>query len=713
MSRPGPNDTRRPDPRKDLCEELSRHLESPDVRRAAELLRQLENGGTSSASRAMPDLEPSSGALAPRPVGLWSPHQRADGSWIFERPPIGPLGDHHADRASFLRESPKGRFRVCWFGESAAAGYLLAPRYTPAKALAARLGRRYEVLDLARTNEDLAGLVPTAEASLQLGPRAWVIYTGNNWNLLETPELNPSAPSPGGLRDLARALRSGGIEGAIALARERLTHRVEPSFSWLAKRAAEHEISVVLVIPEVDRVGWDTRQPVPWLPGDQASRWHRVLGDGLEALRRNDLSAARAAAEELQALDGGRNPTSHRLLALIHGRNEESSAALRAYRRHVDEGHYTTMGCLGSPQASSFVQDLQRRLATRFGWSVVDLPRCFAEISEKGPGDDLFLDYCHLSGRGIEVAVAATVDAVRALPAAPPIPQRDVPRADSETRAISELGAAIHGAHRRLPLEAGSSHLQRWIHRAIESSPGVVDTLVDLAEARIHPAPEVLTAAQQRNLRSPYRLSLQHGWRWDHLDFDLLAAIRTVLREARSDGEELAARIEHWLIEKHAVERRSRDLSRPPYLWAPVERPFAEAMGRSEGGRRAMFRSLWPRSRFGLVSDGSGAIDLRLTVRLPEISGFERRQGILDVLVGEQTVGSVEVSESWTQGLLTVSSGSLPPGAHALTLCWPPLPAAGDEAREFALREMEGGREADLFPVFGEVFELRASASRR
>ncbi len=53
--------------------------------------------------------------------------------------------------------------------------------------------------------------------------------------------------------------------------------------------------------------------------------------------------------------------------------------------------------------------------------------------------------------------------------------------------------------------------------------------------------------------------------------------------------------------------------------------------------------------------------------------------------------------------------GSLRRVINRVTLRWPALPAHGDQALENAIRRLENGVEADLHPVFGEVFSLVAT----
>src|SRR3954452_25139562 len=108
----------------------------------------------------------------PRPISIWLPREK-DGEQVFERPDPGPLGDHYATRK--VIPAKQARQRICFFGESAAAGYLYAPHLTPARVLEDHLRHlagpgAFEVVDLARTNEPLQPLVATVEAAMQLAP---------------------------------------------------------------------------------------------------------------------------------------------------------------------------------------------------------------------------------------------------------------------------------------------------------------------------------------------------------------------------------------------------------------------------------------------------------------------------------------------------------------------------------------------------------------
>ena len=290
----------------------------------------------------------------PRPISIWQP-RRLGGELAWVRPEPGPFGDHYAARRVLRpRLGPLPR-RICLLGESVAAGYLYAPHLTPAEVLSAQLREvagagAYEVIDLARTNETLAGLAATVEAALQLEPDLLVLLAGNNWSLLETPEVSPYAPSVPARRDFAAALAQAGPAGPVGLARRRLDGRVRDTVDRIAGLAGRAGAAVVAVLPEVNLADWESRQPPVWLPGAGVAEWFALLEAALAALERGDPAAAEEAAWRMNALDGGTGPVPFRLLARAWAAQDREAEARDAALAEVDSVHYPLLCVLGGSE---------------------------------------------------------------------------------------------------------------------------------------------------------------------------------------------------------------------------------------------------------------------------------------------------------------------------------------------------------------------------
>ncbi len=229
----GVNDSRRRGARHLACEELAELLATPDGLRTARLLQMIPEEVSVDPQPAAPS--------GPQPISIWQP-DRDDGELVFVRPEPLPLGDHYATRRRLRARKDASTRRVAFFGESVAAGYLYAPHLTPAEILETQLrgvDAGYEVVDLARTNETLAGLATTVESSLQLDPDALVIFAGNNWNLLETPEVSPYVPSVTARQRYGQALADDGLAGPAQLATHRLREKARGCLETVARLAGE------------------------------------------------------------------------------------------------------------------------------------------------------------------------------------------------------------------------------------------------------------------------------------------------------------------------------------------------------------------------------------------------------------------------------------------------------------------------------------------
>lgn len=676
-----------------LAEQLADLLNSEDGQRTVRLLQAA--GLLATPPPVRPNQAP---RRLPEPISIWIPQE--DGTWV--RPDPLPLGDHYATRKVLAKKTSELPLRVAFFGESAAAGYLYAPHLTPAQVLEGQLraaiGRDdFEVIDLARTNETLPTLAATVRASLQIQPDMLVLFVGNNWNLLETPEISPYAPSIRARERFAEALREGigGMDGPLRLAEEELRRTAEGTFELIALIAGAVGIPVVVVVPEVNLADWETRQPVASLPRKQVAEWHRLYREALDA----EPDEAIRITERMRKLDGGRCPTTWRLLARARLALGDTEGAREACLAEVDSARYPSLAFLSAPQATTQARELLREACNRHGFTRVDLREVFAEHTGSDlPGRRLFLDYCHLTREGIQVAMAAVAAEVLRLSGMTEadedwrslIARLPEPTITPEAEATARFGAAIHSAHRLLSVGPKQEILEHWCRSALEASPGVESAMLDLLEARCAPGPAVLTAAQQRNLASPYRLLLQHGWRWDHLDADLIEVLLRVLRR----------KAPAMLLENHGVRPEGVDLADPFYHWEPLERFYPEVMDLEDLPKRGTYRSPWPESSFCLIVGRRRKVEIELIARLPD-------EGEVEPVVNGTALEPLYLDNRWSKNELTIPPSLLRPGLNRLTLRWP-SPELEEDPFEQAIERLELGQAADLHPVFGEVFSLVA-----
>ena len=318
--------------------------------------------------------------------------------------------------ARIARVGPKSSLlplRICFLGESTAAGWLYAPELTPAKMLDAELGRAcgprvFEVVDLAAIDLTPRELLAVGEASLELVPDPIVVFAGNNW-----PVRLPLAyeASPADSRLVATHWSESGFAGLSRVIADNTRRVADRVLAKLVELSEQASAELILVVPEVNLLDWQRSRPVAWLPGDGVNAWHALATRARSCLESGEFPAAAALARQMIALDAGVNPTSQRLLAIAElglGELEACRAAcvLEVEARIFD--NYPTM-----PGATREIQDAIRRSAQQHELGLVDLPELFAgPLGGAPPGRQFFLDYCHFTAEGMARAMKRVASVV-------------------------------------------------------------------------------------------------------------------------------------------------------------------------------------------------------------------------------------------------------------------------------------------------------------
>jgi hypothetical protein len=645
-----------------------------------------------------------SNTQTPHPISIWEPRRDENGRFHFIRPQPLALGDHYAGRISIPAEKAAGTTRICFFGESAAAGYLYAPHITPAKVLEHHLNKaasaaQYEVIDLARTNERIDTLVATAEQAMQLQPDMLVVFAGNNWNLLETPEVSPYYPSVIDRQSFAKSWQEQGWMGPVEWAAKQMMNKVGVGYGRLQTIAQQANIPLIVIIPEVNLADWETRQPAPWMGGENGRFWYDAYFAAVDAIANEQWQVLLKLADDMLTLDNEQCPTSWRLLATAHQGLGNAERSRLAAEMAINTTHYATLGFLAAPQISVMGQELLRRTAKFHDFQIVDLPQILPQITGSHlPGRDLFADYCHLTEEGMHVTMGLTTAEILGQSAAPLIPQLTRFAASPEAIAAARFGAAMHTAHRHLPVNPNNEMIRYWCEQALAASPSVVDAMLDVAEARCAPLPAVLTAAQQRNVKSPFRLQHQHGWQYPYLDAALIDAMLTVLAAHNPAAHE---QMLNMIVAARGIGAGDVELLAGGfYLWEPLARFYPETMSYADIQKSAIFRAAWPETSFALVVGGETAVSLTLTHRLP----YPDCAGLIDLMVNNHHVSQLNATNQWQTNTVKLPTHSLEKGLNKLTIKWPPLPER--DGMTHTIHKLNRGEAANLYPVFGELFSV-------
>jgi len=615
-------------------------------------------------------------------IGVWKPRRvKGRGRELVRNPAQASEWRFWAD---VERIAPKRKPRVVLLGESVARGYLYDPALTPAGVLASMLPRR-EVVDLARTDLTMMELGRMLDGLPALEPDAIVLFAGNNWHNVgfELPDV----------ARLAAAVRERGFVGARRVfLDEMVLPRARALLDALAAAARALGAKVVVVVPEFNLRDWRSEPTVlaPVLPGEDNVPWLAAHERGREALSRGDLESAAAAAATMINLDEGTSSASQELLAAVliaRGRTEEARARLEAARD-------SAFGLLAphSPRCPAEVQDVLRGKSAEHGFARVDLPRVFAHAQDGAlPDRRLFLDYCHLTRAGIDLAMREVAARLRRA-GSPAASRHPGPALRPEDEAAAHFLAAIHNAHYGQPPEV----LRHHCARALALSPAFAEVMRAYVDSQLGP-----------------------GERWMSASFDVLSAHPAIgrylsasdprLMEKLADFaliEAMVSSLEEAGVPAHAAAAQAMAQSggsSPIDLLRPSRRAttFRERGAHALGGERAYVQAFTPTSTFFLTGPRAGPVSFRLTCRVPGGRGE-----VIAAIEGGPEI-RLAVEEHWKTFEFELRA---PAGLSRITLEWPVRPPPPDSL-ERAARRLERGGYPDVFPWFGEVHAFQARSS--
>lgn len=671
---------------KSFAADLARDLAADSGRLALELIDRLE---------LLPPASEPPPAPEPGRIGIWQARSE-DGVTYFERQ--DDFGPSHAwaDVQRFPLKTTKRR--VVLVGESVARGFFYDPQLSPAQVLEGFLSSPVvpggvEVVDLARTAATADQLVQLLLASRVLEPDVFVIFAGNNW---------AAAPAAftGALErhQAATILRRQGVAGLKSFNEQQFEATIGRTVETLLHLLPAH-VPVVFIIPEFNCADWrwDDSADVPLLAEGDNQRWLAELTGARAALAAGRLEEAAAHARKMVELDRGTAAAGFVLLADLERRAGRLQEARELLERARDAHNWDPS--LLVPRPATSTQAVLRRCSGQGRAFAVDLPRVFADyLAGEPPDRRLFLDYCHLTAKGIHLAMAAAAERIAPLLGGGAVPFREflagaVPPSP-ELAAEAHFAAAVHNAHWGQPYEV----VRYLCGSAAESSRRVALLMRDYLEVQVRCTPPWACPAAGRMLANGAKALFRYFMWADHRLFDevLLTAISDSLEAVglptREDLENLR-RAERGLAAGDRV-----DLTDDYYLSSWLEH-------QRQGGATEYRRCYAASVRFPLVCRSAMPVRLELTLRQPSMAV----DGAAATLAINGTVQwEIPLARQWTTHSFTAGRELLRPGVNRIEVGWPPPVASLDSAAH----RIERGQTYDLLPVFGEIHSFIAVGLR-
>jgi hypothetical protein len=639
-------------------------------------------------------------------IGVWERKVEEEGKTVWVRR-LEMMDQWHFWAAHLGRIEAKGsKPRILFMGESVARGYLYDPDFTPAIALQMILDRQcgkgeLEVIDLARTNLEYK-LRELASAALQLEPDIAICFAGNNWGV--------PMPSLSGIADMDKALVSEGMTGVKRISDAYIGSVARQVLSDIASEYKEAGVPLIWIIPESNLGDWcDPATNAPYLPGDRNKQWLKLVDEARSALRNGDPETAEKLARKMIELDQGVCGTGYHIVADCR-RLANDPAGEKKNRELARDSQSWDSSMTYIPKSYCLTQQIMREVMAEYGQQIVDLPALLTEyLNGEVPGRQVFLDYCHLTTAGIQVAMGAAASCVlRSLNGV------DIPwyaLADGEIapspqiEAEANFLAAIHDAHRWQSYDV----TRHYCERAIESSPHVAEMMLSYLDLQTQrSAPLRMSEAEEKifHLGSP----LVHRYLFRNnnkrLDKTLLGAMVDALEAA---GFSCRERLEQLRREEHSVRNSETDLLHFYYYSAAEQPQELEALNwpnyRLATDTR-YFRAFSPESRFLFVAEAGYAVKLSLTCRLPKPA--PREEKITIALNGEPQV-EITINNEWTTWDIILPGEVVHDGLNEVAVRWPIPDFRSTEALSRVTKRLCAQKFPDFYAFFGEIHTFTAS----
>ena len=672
---------------------------------AAELIRLLRLSGLQGGAGQIDELYDGSDtfpmSLDPDHVGIWE-RKIENGKPYFARR-LDAMGEWYF-WAKLGRIDAKGtKRRVLLIGESVARGYLYDPEFTPALALEKILEPHFgddgiEVIDLARVNLGYK-VRELAIDALQLQPDIAIIFAGNNWNIAD--------PRPSELTEIDEALSKEGLTGVKRICETQIERNARRVIHDIASAYEKSGVPLIWIIPEFNLADWhDPITNAPRLGKGLNREWLSLLAEAQTSLREGNVGNAAKLAQRMIEIDQGVCMAGFYLLAECCNRSNDIDGE-RDYLELARDCMSWDLSRMPIPRPYKITQSVLREEAARLKYQLVDLPVLFKEYLDGGiPDRRLFLDYCHMTTEGIQVAMGAAASCVLQTLKSIETPWHALVGDDvaplRQIEAEASFLAAIMNGHCAQTYDV----VHHFCARALNLSPHVAELMLNYLEVQNRRLlPRGMTESEEQTAKSGSSLMQRYQLNQKRLHNLLSNAILNALEETGIDVRE---RVERLCREEHSVAFGEINLLDYYYCSATDQEQEFAWVTRAEPRYRPdadYYRAYWPESKFIFVGDTGCAVTLLLTCRLP---GTALEEDAIHVVVNGKPQAEIVVHHDWTSWTINVEGQVVRNGLNEVVVRWP-IPEFDDDGwLERARRKVSERKFPDFYPIFGEIHSLSA-----
>ena len=594
--------------------------------------------------------------------------------------------------------------RILLFGESAARGFLYDPYYNVAQELQSLLDHatskdHIEIIDLSRISMVINNMQELLKQSLQLEPDVIVIFAGNNW-VYATDEMEYEFSS---IWDL---YKKESIQGLRSFREKELEKIVKSFFSDVEELFLKNNIPVVFIVPEFNLQDWKSNpaeQVLPAIPEQQANTWFSCRQAVQKSLTNGAGGELEEAAMKMIAADPS-NPYGFELLGDYYLKNKKLEAARTCFEQSKDTILYNRSK-KSMPRCVTIIRDTILSESARLGIHVVDLPAIFQnEFPDAIPGRNLFLDNCHLTLEGIQIAMRHAASVLAGLIMNVEVNPATIKDFQSNTvsdhvQAIAHFCAAIYNAH----YGQGQDIIQYHCDKAISFSSDIKEVMVSYIDFSTRYAPTVLCRSFETLVQSGEMRQYENGFGLRHprnsklMDQSLVDAI---IKSLKADGTAIEKTVNDLRMEEHGLVDKV-DLLESYYSRNSYHEFFYDA-------EKIFLRARTIESDFLFIARNEDNITVRIVYRTPNNTNADKS---IDILINNTPGNLIQllVAENWISKSFVIDKRLLKNGVNQLTFVWPygtsPSIPKGSVTPELFSQL--------VFPVLADIYQLTIEADKK
>ena len=595
-------------------------------------------------------------------IGIYKPETKNGAVHYTRDVALKGRWSYFADVQSIPPKSDKKR--IVLLGESVTRGFLLDPEYTPALVLDQLLNsqqeEQYEVIDLAETNLGMIGIRERFARCTALQPDLVIFFAGNNWR----EDLLISIANDPEKQEKIKALTDDvkGIANVKPQVETYFKEIVSDFITEVGGISKEHDFNVLFAIPEfnlLDCRSTPKERVISELPVAQLSAWIQAKENAEQHIKAKTFSEAELYAQKMIDIDPS-HPYGFELLADCKIHNEDYDAA----RIYFETARDTALFCRtnSKPRVFKVIQNTINEEAPAQNITVVDLPKVFENhLNGKVPGRDMFLDYCHLSVEGIQVAMEAIYTQVLGIFNDTRSVHKEVTsiRPSREVLALGHLFAAIHNAHWGQSYEILLHHCTA----ALANHKEIAKTMVYYCDmisrnASNHVCKSLEKILEDNNKLDRYVHALIPGKDMKNMELELVDAMTTVLQ---ANGVNIKEYLTNLRIEEHGIKNGTVDLLQPYY--------HATSYDEYQGTKTAFLQARDVSSEFFVVAESSNKAQLKISLRTPGMESGMIQSATISI--NDTVIRVVDVANNWNTYELDIPNNNLKDGVNVIKVLWP------------------------------------------